>query len=89
MSKRHVALSPCAVRLNFLRVPRAATRQAKGCVRCRVNGAVHEFRPQGSEAYRKQQKLRKPLATPATGLSSEQEESQCSSSQKASLSAIL
>jgi hypothetical protein len=35
-----------------------------------------------------QQKMRKLLATPATGLSSKQGESQCSSSQKASLSAI-
>jgi hypothetical protein len=72
----------------FLRVPRAATQQATACVRCRVNGAVHEFLPQRSEAYRKQQKMHKPLATPATVLSSEQGESQCSSSQKASLSAI-
>src|SRR5262249_37507378 len=41
------------------------------CARCRIDAAVHAFLPQGSEACRKQQKLRKPLATPAISLSGE------------------
>src|SRR5262249_34324027 len=71
MSRRHVVLSPCAVRLNFPRVPRPATRQEKACARCRIDAAVHAFLPQGSEAGRKQQKRRKPLGTPGISLSGE------------------
>src|SRR5262249_21985422 len=67
---------------------RPPTRRAKGCGHCPIDGGVHGFPLQGSEVCRKRQKVRKPLATPATGLFPEQGESQCSSSRKASLSAI-
>src|SRR5262247_3275856 len=43
MLKRPAALSPCAVRLSFLRVPQPATQQAKACVRCQIDGGGHEF----------------------------------------------
>src|SRR5262249_20166492 len=74
LSKRPAALSPCAVRLNFLLARRPVTRRAKACGRCPVDGGVHEFPLQKSEACRKRQKTRKRGATPATALSSNQGE---------------
>src|SRR5262249_23937189 len=88
ISKRPAALSPCAVRLSFLLARRPVTRRAKGCGHCPIDGGVHGFPLQGSEVCRERQKRRKRIPTPATGLFPEQGESQCSSSLKASLSAI-
>src|SRR5262249_25546526 len=74
ISKRPAALSPCAVRLSFLLARRPVTRRAKACGRCPIDGGVHEFPLQGSEACRKRQKMRKRGATPATALSGNQRE---------------
>src|SRR5262249_18347068 len=60
----------------------------KACGRYPIAGGGHAFLGQKSEACHKRQKMRKPLVTPATDLFPEQGESQCSSSRKASLSAI-
>src|SRR5262245_61727990 len=65
-SKRHVALSPCVVRLSFPRVRRAATQLARACVRCQIDGGGQEFLRQRSEACHKRQRMHKPLATLAT-----------------------
>src|SRR6516225_1742068 len=78
-----------AARLSFLLARQPVTHRAKACGRCPVDGGVHEFPPpQGSEACRKQQKMLKRRATPATDPSSKKEKPQCSSFRKASLSAI-
>src|SRR5262249_36319457 len=66
--KRTATLSPCPVRLSFLLARRPVTRRAKGCGHCPIDGGVHGFPLQGSEVCRKRQKVRKPLATLATGL---------------------
>src|SRR6516164_5168664 len=68
MSRRPAALSPCAVRLSFLRARRPVTRRAKACGRYPIDGGGHEFLGQRSEACHKQQKMHKLLAKPATGL---------------------
>jgi len=65
-SRPRAALLPCAVPLSFLRVLPPTTHRAKACVPCRANGDAHEFLGRGSGAFRKQQKMRKRLATPAT-----------------------
>src|SRR5262249_949247 len=74
ISKRPAARWPCVARLSFLLARRPVTRRAKACGRCPVDGGVHEFPLQRSEACRKRQKMRKRGATPATALSSDQEE---------------
>src|SRR5262249_21445325 len=65
-SKPHAAPLPCAGRPSFRRGPRPGTQQAKACERCPVNGGAPAFPLQGLEASRKQQKMRKRRATPAT-----------------------
>ena len=79
LAMRRAAQFPTARRL--------VTRRAKACGRCPIDGGGHGFPLQGSEVCRKQQKMHKPLATPATGRSSDQGEWPCSSSRKASRSA--
>src|SRR5262249_21976482 len=72
MSKRPAARWPCVARLSFLLARQPVTRRAKACGRCPVDGGVHEFPLQGSEACRKRQKTRKRGGTPAIALSSNQ-----------------
>src|SRR5262249_41843668 len=67
---RGAVLSPCAVRRSFLLDLQLATRRAKACARYRAGGGVHGFLPPGSAASRRQRKMRRRHATPATDPSS-------------------
>ena len=58
---------PCVARLRFLPVHRPEIRPGKVCVRHRTSGGGQEWLLPRSAGFRKPRRMRRPLATPATG----------------------